>query len=233
MAEQEDPELASPQGHTWAHLSPGTHLSSPPPRDTPTYNHTHNNSLWEQPEDEQDRCSTTKDIKKSPHGDGKKGKRCSLVTAHTPGVVAHRQEGHHNHGCPLRSKGSVPHTGLPNPGDLHREDEPHNVRCWKPVGLTTGRARELWETGTPLVKGSCTDSLSLHLSTDEATWKVPGLYEKEICWLILGPVLEGQGSGKTSFRDRSAGACHFVMLCFYLPGLALAGATSVTCYHLG
>ena len=46
----------------------------------------------------------------------------------------------HNHRCPLRNKGSTLHTGLPSPGDLHREDEPFNIRPGKPVGLISGRA---------------------------------------------------------------------------------------------
>ena len=38
----------------------------------------------------------------------------------------------------------------------------------KQEGLTTGRARGMWETEIPLLKGSCTNLLFLILSEDTA-----------------------------------------------------------------
>ena len=72
---------------------------------------------------------------------------------------------------------------------------PHNISLWKQEGLTSGRARGMWETEIPLLKGSCTNLLSLSLSEDTAVWKVR---ESGVC----------QGPGGPFSRYTSTGGCH-------------------------
>ena len=91
-----------------------------------------------------------------------------------------------------------------------RKMNPYNIWFWKPVAITSGRAGWLSETKILLLKSSQTDFLSV--SPKGSSLEVPGLYENEIHWLILEHVPEGQGSGETFSRDRSAGGHHFFTL---------------------
>lgn len=76
------------------------------------------------------------------------------------------------------------------------------------VWLNSRKAGGLRETETLLLQSGCINSLSLRPRTKAAGWKAPGPY-MEIYWLILGLVLEGQGSRGTFSRTGSAGECHF------------------------
>ena len=77
------------------------------------------------------------------------------------------------------------------------------------------------------LEDSCTHSLTPSPSSEATAWKVPGSYEKEIHWLILGCVLEGQGAGGTFSEDRSAGRPYFVFTLF-LPIMSLSLSSSLT-----
>ena len=70
----------------------------------------------------------------------------------------------------------------------------------------------LWETVTLLLKDSYTKSLAPNSSREAATWRTPGLYEKEIHWLILRHILKRHmaGSSGTFSSHRSAGKLFFL-----------------------
>ena len=53
-----------------------------------------------------------------------------------------------------RRKGSEPHLGSPVRGSWTRKMSLQNVWLRRPVGLTFGRARGLWEIETPLLNGT-------------------------------------------------------------------------------
>ena len=56
-------------------------------------------------------------------------------------------------------------------------------------------------------EGSSTNSLALR--PEAAAGKVPGSHKKEIHGLILGCMLQGQGSGRTFSGYGSISGCHF------------------------
>ena len=70
------------------------------------------------------------------------------------------------------------------------------VPHWKSMRLNSERAGGLQKTKTPFLKGLHTNLLDLrHIKA--AVWETPGLYMKEMCWLILGHVPKVQGSAGT------------------------------------
>ena len=80
------------------------------------------------------------------------------------------------------------------------------LRLGEPEGYTQ-------ETDTLLLKSMSTNSLTLSCSAEAAIWKLPGLCMKEIHWLILGHVPEGQGSVGMFSGERSTSGSHY----FYSP----------------
>ena len=62
----------------------------------------------------QDRFSTTKDIKKRPHGDGEEEKRYGPVRTSTLRALTHKWGEYHHHRGPPEEQGSRPHFRLPS-----------------------------------------------------------------------------------------------------------------------
>ena len=140
-------------------------LSSPLPTNTSKLQHLSLQMTWRTAE----QIFKTKDIKKRPHQDRWEGQRHGLFRTHTPVVAIHKQKGYHNHGGPpWGMRGPSLMSGSPTWGTCTRKMSPHNVWLWKPVGLTSRRARGLWETETALLKDSCTNSLILSPNAEAA-----------------------------------------------------------------
>lgn len=101
------------------------------------------NCLWEQPEDQQNRFSTTKDINKTTlryigEASTQSSQEPPYITLY---AVTHKQKGNHNCGrthTPKRERNLSPSWGT-----CPRKRMPCAIWLWKPMQLTSERAKEL------------------------------------------------------------------------------------------
>lgn len=109
-----------------------------------------------------------------------------------------------------------------SPGTHTRKMSFLSIWFWKQVGLTSRRGGRLQETETPLLMGSCTNSLALSPAQRQQYEKHWDICEK-MHSLTLGPMLKEQGYIGAFSMAEAPVRCHLKKFSLYLAGLVLAG----------
>ena len=133
-----------------------------------------------------------------------------MTGTHTPSATAHRWEEYDHHGGPpWGARGSSLTLGFPAWGTRSEKMSPHNSWLWKSMGLTLGEPEVCKKLRLCAIR-ACTKTHLLQVSVQR---QQPKSYMKEIHWLILGCVPEGQGSAGMLFRFGGTGLCQFLNFC--------------------
>ena len=133
MMEYKDPEL----------------ISSPQPHQ--------NYSIYRAVIDEKDQKTSRTyllQLKKEPQQDGQEGWRYGVVKTHTPQGATQKENNYNFRGSSQGVWGPNPKLGSPTWGPYMGKMNHQNFCLCRPVGLTFGRARRLWELETPLLKST-------------------------------------------------------------------------------
>lgn len=98
-------------------------------------------------------------------------------------------------------------------------------------GLTSKRAKGLWETKIPLLKSRCTNPLTLSLSSEAAIWKAPGPYVKKIHCLVLWWALRGRDLWELSLETYVLISSFKIFFSPFLGGLILLDISLASTTH--